>query len=131
MSGNAYGSGRIAPGVADATQSVATSGLFKKYGNLLGGSFSLLWTVLAIYSFYHIHGLDQDDHPRKNYYWISPIILLILVIVANIYYFNAKNKVKDNDNEQTASINTIYANILLIPIYLIVIGICVLLIISK
>jgi hypothetical protein len=107
--------------LSDKTHEAVTSGFLKNYGNYIGGTLSLLWTGLAIYSLYIIYKLDKTKEPYKNYYWAGPGITLLIVLSANIYYFRAKNKI--NKQDELSSIRSIYANISLIPIYLIIVGI--------
>ncbi len=109
----------VASGLASGTEAVASSGFLKSYGNYLGGLFSLLWTGLAVYSGLEINKMDSSSNPNKKYYWAGPSILILLVLIANGYYFSKKS----NDNQElVASAKSTYANITLVPIYLIVLG---------
>lgn len=106
-----------ASGLASGTEAVASSGFLKNYGNYLGGTLSFLWTGLAIYSAYLITKLSSES--KKSYYWAGPGILVLLVLIANGYYMVNKN---NEDEEKHKSVKSTYANITLVPIYLIVIG---------
>ncbi len=109
----------VASGLASGTEAVASSGFLKSYGNYLGGLFSLLWTGLAVYSGLEINKMDSSSNPNKKYYWAGPGILILLVLIANGYYLTKKSNV---DEEVVQSVKSTYANITLVPIYLIVLG---------
>ena len=49
----------------------------------------------------------------NKYHYASPALLVLLAISDNIYYFTAK---RNPDNTKT--VNSIYANIAFIPIYI-------------
>ena len=98
------------------------------YGNYVGGTFSLLWTGLAVYSIYIIWSMDKSKEKNKDYYWAGPGITLLLVLIANGYYFNAKGKAKNK--EELNSTKSTYANISLIPIYLIVAAVGILILVN-
>ncbi len=108
----------VASGLASGTESLASSGFLKSYGNYLGGLFSLLWIGLAIYSGLEINKMDSISSPNKKYYWAGPGILILLVLIANGYYLTKKS----NKDEEVKSARSTYANITLVPIYLIVLG---------
>jgi|LauGreDrversion4_2_1035121.scaffolds.fasta_scaffold110125_2 hypothetical protein len=108
----------VASGLASGTESLASSGFLKSYGNYLGGMFSLLWTGLAVYSGLEINKMDSSSNPNKKYYWAGPGILILLVLIANGYYLTKKS----NKDEEVKSARSTYANITLVPIYLIVLG---------
>jgi hypothetical protein len=109
----------VASGLASGTESVASSGFLKSYGNYLGGLFSLLWIGLAVYSGLEINKMDSISSPNKKYYWAGPGILILLVLIANGYYLTKKS---NKDEEVVKSVRSTYANITLVPIYLIVLG---------
>lgn len=106
-----------ASGLASGTESVASSGFLKSYGNYVGGTLSLLWIGLAVYSAYYITKLNTQS--AKSYYWAGPGVLGFLVLIANGYYMVNKNK---GDEQAKQSVKSTYANITLSPFYLIVIG---------
>jgi hypothetical protein len=98
---------------------------FKKTGNYVGIFLSMLWIVLAIYLYYSINNLN-DNTKNKNYYYIIPTLLILIVVIANgIYIYNVNNhKYKNVTEENTEFIENAksrYANILLTPIYIIII----------
>lgn len=106
-------------GLASGTEAVSSSGFLKDNGNYVGGTLSLLWSGLAIYSAYLIIKMDNIKVPNKKYYWGGPGILILLLLIANGYYWTNKN---NGDEEYKKSVRSIYANISLVPVYLIVIG---------
>ncbi len=107
-------------GVASGTQAVATSGFLQNNGNIIGGIYTLLWCSLSIFSFIYIN--NNDEYTNKTSYFILPSITILLVLIANIYYFTKK----PNNIEEEHSAKSIYANITLIPIYLLIISIVLL-----
>jgi hypothetical protein len=107
-------------GVASGTQAVATSGFLQNNGNIIGGIYTLLWCSLSIFSFIYIN--NNDEYTNKTSYFILPSITILLVLTANIYYFTKK----PNNIEEEHSAKSIYANITLIPIYLLIISIVLL-----
>ena len=99
---------------------------FEKTGNYVGIILSILWIVLAIYLYYIIYNLNMIDNKNKNYYYIVPTLLMLIVVIANgIYIYNVNNdKYKNVTEENTEFIENAksrYANILLAPIYIIII----------
>ena len=112
-------------GVASGTQAVATSGFLENNGNIVGGIYSLLWCSLSIFSFIHIN--NSDEYTNKTGYFILPSIIILLVTIANIYYLTKK----PNNIEEEHSAKSIYANITLIPIYLLIISILLMFILSR
>jgi hypothetical protein len=104
-------------GVATGAQAVATSGFLQNNGNIVGGIFSLLWCSLSIFSFIYIN--KSKEYTNKTPYFIVPSITILLVSIANIYYITKK----PNNIEEEHSAKSIYANITLIPIYLIIISV--------
>jgi len=96
---------------------------FEKTGNYIGIILSMLWIVLAIYLYYIIYNSNDNT---KNYYYSVPTLLILLVVIANgIYIYNVNNdKYKNVTEENTEFIENAksrYANILLTPIYIIII----------
>jgi hypothetical protein len=96
---------------------------FEKTGNYVGILLSMLWIVLAIYLYYIIYNSNDNT---KNYYYSLPTLLILLVVIANgIYIYNVNNdKYKNVTEENTEFIENAksrYANILLTPIYIIII----------
>ena len=112
-------------GVASGTQAVATSGFLENNGNIVGGIYSLLWCSLSIFSFIHIN--NSDEYTNKTGYFILPSIIILLVTIANIYYLTKK----PNNIEEEHSAKSIYANITLVPIYLLIISILLMFILSR
>jgi nitric oxide reductase large subunit len=109
-------------GLASGTQSAASSGFLKSYGNYVGGFFSTVWIGFAVYSSMLIYKLDPNQVKfNKQYLWAIPSALILFVGIANGYYFSKTN----TDPETEKSVKSNYANITLIPIYLtiLVIGI--------
>jgi hypothetical protein len=83
----------------------------------------MLWIVLAIYLYYIIYNSNDNT---KNYYYSLPTLLILLVVIANGIYINNVNndKYKNVTEENTEFIENAksrYANILLTPIYIIII----------
>lgn len=111
----------LALGALDATQAAASSGVLEDYGNYIGGTLSLLWSGLAVYSIYLIWNLDESKDKNKKYMYAGPGIALLIVFIANAYYY----KSKDKSEEELKSVKSIYANITLSPIYLIIAGIVI------
>jgi hypothetical protein len=95
------------------------SGFLKDKGNYVGGTVSVLWTSVAIYSAYSVSKMDNIKVPNKKYHWIGPGIIFLLVLIANGYYFANKN---NGDEEYKKSVRSNYANITLIPVYLVVVA---------
>jgi hypothetical protein len=96
---------------------------FEKTGNYIGIILSMLWIVLAIYLYYIIYNSNDNT---KNYYYSVPTLLILIVVIANgIYIYNVNNdKYKNVTEENTEFIENAksrYANILLTPIYIIII----------
>jgi hypothetical protein len=96
---------------------------FEKTGNYIGIILSMLWIVLAIYLYYIIYNSNDNT---KNYYYSLPTLLILLVVIANGIYINNVNndKYKNVTEENTEFIENAksrYANILLTPIYIIII----------
>jgi hypothetical protein len=96
---------------------------FEKTGNYIGIILSMLWIVLAIYLYYIIYNSNDNTN---NYYYSVPTLLILLVVIANgIYIYNVNNdKYKNVTEENTEFIENAksrYANILLTPIYIIII----------
>ena len=115
----AHMNANAAAGLAGGADAVASSGFLKSHGNYLGGTLSLIWTGLAIYSGLLVSKMDPIKTPNKKYYWAGPGILILLVLIANGYYWTKKS----NDNEEEVkSVKSTYGNITLVPIYLIVLG---------
>lgn len=115
-----YRNNRSGSRLVSATQAAVSSGFLKDYGNYVGGTLSFLWVSLAVYSMYVIYKTDGTKEPNKKYYWVGPGITLLLVLIANIYYFRAKNRISKIN--ELKSVNSTYANIALIPLYLIIVG---------
>jgi hypothetical protein len=112
-------------GVASGTQAVATSGFLQNNGNIVGGIYSLLWCSLSIFLFIHIN--NSDEYTNKTAYFILPSIIILLVSIANIYYLTTK----PNNIEEEHSAKSIYANITLVPIYLLIISILLMFILGR
>ena len=112
-------------GVASGTQAVATSGFLQNNGNIVGGIYSLLWCSLSIFSFLYIN--NSDEYKNKTAYFIVPSITILLVSIANIYYLTKKT----NNIEEVHSTKSIYANITLIPIYLLIISLLLMFIFGR
>jgi hypothetical protein len=96
---------------------------FEKTGNYVGILLSMLWIVLAIYLYYIIYNSNDNT---KNYYYSVPTLLILIVVIANGIYINNVNndKYKNVTEENTEFIENAksrYANILLTPIYIIII----------
>jgi hypothetical protein len=103
--------------LASSTGAVASSGFLKTKGHYVGGIMSVLWVGLAVYLTYYIYNMENSEN--KKYFWAGPSVLILLVLSANTYYFVNKNK---GDDENKKSTNSIYANIAISPIYLLVIA---------
>lgn len=112
-------------GVATGAQAVATSGFLQNNGNIVGGIFSLLWCSLSIFSFIYIN--NSDEYTNKTAYFIVPSITILLVSIANIYYLTTK----PTNIEEVHSSKSIYANITLIPIYLLIISLLLMFIFGR
>jgi hypothetical protein len=104
--------------VADKTVFAATSNFFRKNGNYIGGVFNTLWVGLLIYSIYFIYKLDSMEYPAKKYYYVAPVVALLSIFAANVYYIHYVNKNKTS--EKLDSSRLVYANVSLVPIYLII-----------
>jgi hypothetical protein len=96
---------------------------FEKTGNYIGIILSMLWIVLAIYLYYIIYNSNDNT---KNYYYSLPTLLILLVVIANgIYIYNVNNDKYKNVTEENIEFienaKSRYANILLTPIYIIII----------
>ena len=106
----------VISGVAGGTQAVASSGFLQEHGEIVGGILSVIWFSIVMLSFKMIIKIDKIKDPNKNNYLILPIILLLLTLIANVYYFTSIKKSKTIQDVQ--STKSIYANITLVPIYL-------------
>jgi hypothetical protein len=104
--------------VADKTVFATTSNFFRKNGNYIGGVFNTLWVGLLIYSIYFIYKLDSMEYPAKKYYYVAPVVALLSIFAANVYYIHYVNKNKTS--EKLDSSRLVYANVSLVPIYLII-----------
>lgn len=96
---------------------------FEKTGNYIGIILSMLWIVLAIYLYYIIYNSNDNT---KNYYYSLPTLLILLVVIANGIYINNVNNdkyknVTEENIEFIENAKSRYANILLTPIYIIII----------
>jgi hypothetical protein len=111
----------VISGAAEGTEAVATSGFLQEHGQIVGGVFSVLWFITVMISFKMISKIKE---PNKNSYLIAPIILLLLTLIANLYYFTTIKKSKTVQDIQNAK--SIYANITLVPIYLSIFAIVIL-----
>jgi len=94
------------------TANLATGTFLEEYGSYLGGIVNICWIPLAIYLFLHIRKINDNDHYKKFYY-AGPILLILLFVVDNIYYFTATKTPATK-----ANVNSTYANIAFIPIYI-------------
>jgi fucose 4-O-acetylase-like acetyltransferase len=103
--------------LVSSTGTVASSSFLKTKGQYVGGVMSVLWLGLAVYLTYYVYNMEKSED--KKYYYAGVSVLFLLVLSGNIYYFVARNK---GDEENKKSTNSIYANIIISPIYLIVIG---------
>jgi len=121
------GSVKASTDLVDAAKTAASSEFLGKNGHYIGGALSVLWTIISFISIYFIKSIDKTKVPNKNYFWIGPIVGLLLVLIANGYYFGLTSKPKDE--KELNEINSVYANISLIPIYLIIIAFVILLVI--
>jgi hypothetical protein len=104
---------------------------FEKTGNYVGIILSILWIVLAIYLYYIIYNSNDNT---KNYYYIMPTLLILFVVIANgIYIYNVNNdkykNVTEKNTEFIENAKSRYANILLAPIYIIIISLIIFLIV--
>ena len=113
----AQSNANAASSLASGTEAAASSGFLKNYGNYVGGTLSIMWTSLAIYSAYLIVKLKPDS--KNPYFWAGPGILGLLVLVANVYYISNKNKGNEEDEQ---SVKSTYANITLVPFYIVILG---------
>jgi len=96
-------------GMIDNTSNFAGSSLLENYGNYIGGIVNVGWLVAAYYLFMHIH----KQKIIKNIHYLGPASLVLLSIADNIYYFKATKTADTKKN-----VNSIYANIAFIPIYI-------------
>ena len=119
----------VISGVAGGTETVATSGFLQEHGEIVGGIFSVVWFSIVMLSFKMIIKIDKIKDPNKNSYLIAPIILLLLTLIANLYYFTSIKKSKTIQDVQ--STKSIYANITLVPIYLSILAIVIVIMINQ
>jgi Na+/H+ antiporter NhaC len=104
----------------------SSSGTFYTKINYVGIFLSMLWIVSAIYLYNSIYKLNIIDNKNKNYYYIIPTLLILLVVITNgIYIYNVNNdKYKNFTKENVEFIKKAksrYVNILLVPIFIIII----------
>jgi hypothetical protein len=104
----------------------SSSGTFYTKINYVGIFLSMLWIVSAIYLYNSIYKLNIIDNKNKNYYYIIPTLLILLVVITNgIYIYNVNNdKYKNFTKENVEFIKNAksrYVNILLVPIFIIII----------
>lgn len=111
---SSIGNVQVASGLVSVTSDVATSQFFKNNGNYIGGVSSLLMIVITIF-------LALTINKNNRIFYMTGIVAnILLIVIANAYYFYAKNKTTKPDD--LTSINSIYANVSLIPIYLLIFG---------
>jgi hypothetical protein len=94
-----------------------TPPLYSENGFYLGGTLSILYTLVIIYTAYEFSGIRKYKDSTSNKYSIFGIVAGILYVVgANAYYFSKRNK---GDEYEQAKVRSNYAHITMIPIYLI------------
>lgn len=114
---SSIGNAQAASRLVSVTSNVATSQFFKNNGNYIGGVSSLLMIVITIF-------LALTINKNNRIFYMTGIVAnILLIVIANAYYFYAKNKTTNPDD--LTSINSMYANVSLIPIYLLIFGLCI------
>lgn len=122
-------SASAASGIVGATVNVASGNFFRKNANYIGGALNTLWVGLLIYSLYLIHTVDSATNPNKKYYYIGPVVGLLSIVIANVFYvLYATNKNRPSDKLESAKF--IYANVSMIPIYLAIATVVVIILVS-
>jgi hypothetical protein len=96
-------------GMINGAGSFAGSTFLGNYGNYIGGIVNIAWLVCAYFLFMNM----RKEKVINKYHYAGPALLVLLAISDNIYYITAK---KTPDNMKT--VNSIYANIAFIPIYI-------------
>jgi len=96
-------------GMINGAGSFAGSTFLGNYGNYIGGIVNIAWFVCAYYLFIYI----RKEKVINKYHYAGPALLVLLAISDNIYYITAK---KTPETKKT--VNSIYANIAFIPIYI-------------
>jgi hypothetical protein len=119
------GRSRAASDVVAFATSNTTTIYFEKHGAIIGGIFSIIWTISVLLSIYLIKNMNNENAPNKKYYWLVSIFLSVIVLVANGYYFGFKNKANE---EELNEIRLYYAHISLIPIWLVIITVFILIV---
>jgi hypothetical protein len=109
MSKNYNPNAQASSGLIEGSGSFALGSLLKNYGNYIGGIVNIAWFVCAYYLFIHI----RKEKVINKYYYLGPVLLVLLPIIDTLYYFKAT---KTPETKKT--VNSIYANIAFIPIYI-------------
>jgi hypothetical protein len=109
MSSNYNPKTQASSGLIEGTGTFALSTFLGNYGNYIGGIVNIVWFVCAYYLFIYI----RKEKVINKYHYLGPILLVLLPIIDNLYYFTAK---KTPETKKT--VNSIYANIAFIPIYI-------------
>lgn len=105
--------------VISGIDNIMSSNFFQNYGNYIGYILSIIWTFVAIYLPIYI---KETENKIDYQVIIFSILIMVINLSANVYFFYKKNKTVPEDEkiEMDKKINSTYANITLIPIYLII-----------
>ena len=104
----------IASCTATSTVEGSQSSFFDEHGNILGWCLLTIWFIIGLILLIIIYRKKNITKKQKVYYSIGPILLFLLVITGIIYFFASKSKNR----------NMIFANISMIPLYLLLLIIC-------
>lgn len=90
-----------------------STGFMVAPGNYIGWFMTLIWLGMTCFVLYR----DIKEKTKFNLYtYLIYGFAFFLITIPNIYYFSASKKTSDEIN----NVNTIYANLTLIPFYLMV-----------
>jgi len=107
-----YNSADSAANMASGVVNVSQGSFLDKHGNIIGGILIGIWLIIAIIIIISVRKNKNINSKDIKYYYIPSILLLLLSISDIAYYISAKKK-------KSAKANMIFANIALIPLYLV------------
>jgi hypothetical protein len=111
MSGR-YGGVDAAVDITSGAVNVSKGSFLDKHGNIIGSILIGIWLIIAIIIIIRVRKNKNINSKDIKYYYIPSILLFLLSISDIAYYISAKKK-------KSAKANMIFANIALIPLYLV------------
>jgi len=111
-----------AAGMAGRTAELATGSFLQNNGGMVGGLLSIIWTALTIYVITETMVMKETNQMFKNkmFIYVGAVIVLLGTLINNIHFITNKNESKDK--------NSTYANVALIPIYIIILVLAIVMI---